>query len=992
MAPENKSGGLNEDDVISILKKSLEDNFTFTFDEFAKEKAKVNRDLSKELLKTIRNTSDKSSRLMLRSLRSQINSLKSMLSSVNDASSSNLQKFAKDAQTKTEAVMSNFYKTGTSDFDSKLKGMLESEQKKLEIFKARKDTSAEESDIAAGLIKKYDLLLNTQKTNMKWNKAISDQMKLLKPAIDTAFGPLLKIESILNKSGIGRSISSIFNLSGVRENFEKNIIGSLRSGKLEMSSFSGAVSKLSAGLGESFAAAGKFMLSPLGIILLITAAMIALWNVTKKYQKDWRAIMDATGLLKDEGEYLVRQSYDIAKNYGAMGVNAELASKAGIALVNEFGSLRFADTTEQSEEFQANIALAAANLGLAVEDGATLTKLMQSMGVSSPKIQKNLMLAAAALSKAAGVPAGKVLSDMAKSSAVINTYFRGNFTNVVKTAVELHKMGMELKDIETMSTNLLDWEGNIGASMEASVLLGRQIDMNRARLLMMQGDMEGMTNEVLKQVGSLEQFNKMNLIQKQALAKATGLSADQLTKSLTQQARYNKLTTDQRKEYDAIKGKIDAIKEGKDESVVLDMRQQLASERLAASVEQLKQSLTNIAVRIAPLILGIIKVIAYVVEGIAMLFGGASGDLSNTSDYAEQLSGNVKDISKGVEKASGFVGTLKAGFSNILQMAIGLGVAMTIVKKLLSSIGNKIFGSGSLTEKLSSTKKIEEDVLKSEGLATRITGVFKTIQSVVKSIGKSIVTIFKSLGQAIGQFLKGVATGMRAFADPMVILGTVIVTGALIGIGYAAKLAAPAIVALGDAFAKIVGAIGVAIVGIITSVASALVTISSINAANLIAVAVGIGAVGIALAQLGTGKIIDGIGNLFGGEGSMNRMIDKLIEFSAAANDVNILANAIKKLTYEMNGLSSVDTSKLNNVMNSAASLRNLQSGGRVSVTNAGSSTSLSGVSSDDRVVKLLERIAYSLENSKNDVYMDSKKVGEMVRSNERRPAIGGHV
>ena len=64
--------------------------------------------------------------------------------------------------------------------------------------------------------------------------------------------------------------------------------------------------------------------------------------------------------------------------------------------------------------------------------------------------------------------------------------------------------------------------------MEAQVLLGRNLNLDKARQLAFTGDNVGLQNEILRQVGSEAEFNKMNYLQREALAGAIGLSTERL--------------------------------------------------------------------------------------------------------------------------------------------------------------------------------------------------------------------------------------------------------------------------------------------------------------------------------------------------------------------------------------------------------------------------------------------------------------------------------
>jgi hypothetical protein len=68
--------------------------------------------------------------------------------------------------------------------------------------------------------------------------------------------------------------------------------------------------------------------------------------------------------------------------------------------------------------------------------------------------------------------------------------------------------------------------------MEASVLTGKNINLQRARYLAFTGDIIGMQNEVLNQIEKIGNWEKMNVFQKGAIAKAAGMEVDELQKTI----------------------------------------------------------------------------------------------------------------------------------------------------------------------------------------------------------------------------------------------------------------------------------------------------------------------------------------------------------------------------------------------------------------------------------------------------------------------------
>jgi hypothetical protein len=82
---------------------------------------------------------------------------------------------------------------------------------------------------------------------------------------------------------------------------------------------------------------------------------------------------------------------------------------------------------------------------------------------------------------------------------------------------------------------MLNIETSIAAEMEAEVLLGKQLNLEKAREAALMGDSETLMKELVKNAGSLEEFNSMNVIQRQKLAAALGIGVGELQKMVQEQ-------------------------------------------------------------------------------------------------------------------------------------------------------------------------------------------------------------------------------------------------------------------------------------------------------------------------------------------------------------------------------------------------------------------------------------------------------------------------
>jgi hypothetical protein len=76
----------------------------------------------------------------------------------------------------------------------------------------------------------------------------------------------------------------------------------------------------------------------------------------------------------------------------------------------------------------------------------------------------------------------------------------------------------------------LDYQTSIDDEMEASVLLGKNINLQKARELMYNGKMAEGMEAALEAAGGIEKFGEMDYYQRQAVAKALGVSVAELQK------------------------------------------------------------------------------------------------------------------------------------------------------------------------------------------------------------------------------------------------------------------------------------------------------------------------------------------------------------------------------------------------------------------------------------------------------------------------------
>tara|TARA_Y100000593_G_scaffold89840_1_gene174857 strand:+ start:1773 stop:4202 length:2430 start_codon:yes stop_codon:yes gene_type:complete len=243
----------------------------------------------------------------------------------------------------------------------------------------------------------------------------------------------------------------------------------------------------------------------------------------------------------------------IGEKFGATGVQAFQGQLIGAEAAAIRLGYEFDDMTGSVEELSTNFGIAfsdaigmstatldtARALGLSTENSAKLTGMLMTMGGHSASTAESFMKQAHQLSVMEGIAPGVILSDMAESSEDVAKYMKDGGENIAKAAIEARKMGLSLSDAAKISDSLLDFQSSIQSEMEASILLGKQFNFQRARELALAGDVGGAMKEVVAQLGDENEWNKLNSIQREAIADSIGMSVEGMAKMYKEAGKTN---------------------------------------------------------------------------------------------------------------------------------------------------------------------------------------------------------------------------------------------------------------------------------------------------------------------------------------------------------------------------------------------------------------------------------------------------------------------
>ena len=129
----------------------------------------------------------------------------------------------------------------------------------------------------------------------------------------------------------------------------------------------------------------------------------------------------------------------------------------------------------------------------------------------------------------------KVLEEANKITGLTRANVMAMPGGLAKAVATAKSLGIEMSAVSSAAGRLLDFESSIAAEMEAELLIGRDLNLDKARAAALAGDETALMQELVREAGSLEALQSMNVLQQQALAEALGLSADELANTLVTQ-------------------------------------------------------------------------------------------------------------------------------------------------------------------------------------------------------------------------------------------------------------------------------------------------------------------------------------------------------------------------------------------------------------------------------------------------------------------------
>ena len=432
---------------------------------------------------------------------------------------------------------------------------------------------------------------------------------------------------------------------------------------------------------------------------------------------------------------------------------------------------------ERARSFQLNTEY----LGATAQAAAKVDVLSRSIGQGSEEFASNLAQSTVQAGKSAGVhmTLKNVMNEIGKMTATTLLNLRRKPEALAQAVIQAQKLGVTFDQLRSISSSLLDFETSIANELEAEVLTGKQLNLERARAAALTGNDLDLMREIGNQIGTLTEFEKMNVIQREAAAKAFGLQADQLGDILLKQDMIKNVGKEAEKasieQLKAAARYAEENKIGQKEALVEIQRQESIGKRFQDLILKVQGKIVDFAERYEGKIRSTIESIQKFLDG---------GTIANILKYATMFVAG---------------GTILSMARNILGATPMTAMWVRMVGAPGSTAFNPNFAQGSML-----SKNIPGGANYSQAMAMSRGGAYGLSRNMGGALGARAAGGFGLAGMAI-------QVGGNHFADKFeesgnmgAAQGTDLVSGGLQGAAYGAALGS-IVPGIGTAAGAIIG-------------------------------------------------------------------------------------------------------------------------------------------------------------------------------------------
>tara|TARA_R110002153_G_scaffold89207_1_gene218555 strand:+ start:407 stop:2368 length:1962 start_codon:yes stop_codon:yes gene_type:complete len=432
---------------------------------------------------------------------------------------------------------------------------------------------------------------------------------------------------------------------------------------------------------------GKNLMKSLGPVFLISELINGIiraddettklgksMSMTKSESADFRSNLEAAA--NDSGNMAVTGT-KLVENFTAL--NQQLG------FINNFSTDSLVTMTKLTEQVK-----------LSKEAAGGLVTLSEARGTNAERDYKATLGASYELQRQSGIQQDLkgIIEKVANTSGQLRANLGANTVEIAKAVTLAGELGGELSDVQTISKSILNFESSIAAELEAELLTGKELNLEKARQAALTGDIVGLEREIADQLGTFTEFSKMNVIQQEATAAAFGLSSDKLSDMLFKQQVMGRSAKE--------------LRAAGEDDLARMLEQQSASDKMAQTVEKLQAVMTNLGTAFMPVIevlglaLSLVGLLVGVVTDLLALFKG-DFDFSATIASATSLADQFTNFGSGNSGASASSEGSRPGQSKSGNSSGGGSRTDELLERLLAKDTNLYMNDSKLNDSMNTS-------------------------------------------------------------------------------------------------------------------------------------------------------------------------------------------------------------------------------------------------------------------------------------------------
>ena len=414
-----------------------------------------------------------------------------------------------------------------------------------------------------------------------------------------------RLQTILNNEEIQKNKDILEKSNNILDNrfkYKKNIVAKAEEEKkiaeLNIKNFQNQNTELSTQTSK-YKNIGNALKDQLTTANLIDFSIKQMVDALIKADKSTGELAKSFGTSYAEAASLRNELNTIANLSADVNINTASLQKALIELNKQFGT-----ATMLNGELLKDYTRLTEVAGYTAEAAAELSKITVATGTDLSENTAEILGQAVAFNAVNGLALNEkeIVEGVAKASAATTLSLGMQPKELALAVAQAKALGTNLEKVEQIASSLLNFEQSISSELEAELLVGKDINLERARLFALNNDIAGVAEEIAKQIGTAADFTNMNVIQQEALAKAVGMTREDLAKSLIEREALAKIGEGDKTSLEAYnrlkkEGLSDdqiALKLG-DDKLAAQLRSQSIQERFNKSVEKLQEIFVSLA-------------------------------------------------------------------------------------------------------------------------------------------------------------------------------------------------------------------------------------------------------------------------------------------------------------------------------------------------------------------------------------------------------------